>query len=65
MKPSTSLAAMKQGCRVVYQATFFDGTFRGHADFLMRVETPSALGDYSYEVADTKLPPPRQGRSAP
>lgn len=50
-----TLAAMRLGCDVVYQATFFDGTFRGHADFLLRVESPSALGVYSYEVADTKL----------
>ena len=48
-------AAMRRGVDVVYQATFFDGRWRGHADFLLRVETPSALGDWSYEVADTKL----------
>src|SRR5258705_1993139 len=27
----------------------------GRADFLMRVETPSELGDWSYEVVETKL----------
>ena len=48
-------AAMRAGAEVVYQATFFDGGWRGHADFLLRVETPSALGAWSYEVADTKL----------
>ncbi|MEO8438291.1 MAG: TM0106 family RecB-like putative nuclease, partial [Chloroflexota bacterium] len=40
------------------QATFFDGTVRGHADFLLRVESPerpSTWGPYHYEVADTKL----------
>ena len=40
------------------QATFFDGTWRGHADFLLRVDDvdrPSVWGDYHYEVADTKL----------
>ena len=47
--------AMRSGADVVYQATFFDGVWRGHADFLLRVETPSALGSWSYEVADTKL----------
>ena len=46
---------MRQGKRVLYQATFFDGAFIGHADFLRRVETPSTLGSYSYEVVDTKL----------
>ncbi|MFI5048153.1 MAG: TM0106 family RecB-like putative nuclease, partial [Acidimicrobiia bacterium] len=44
------------GVDVIYQATFFDGRWRGHADFLLRVDTPSpALGPWSYEVADTKL----------
>ncbi len=48
-------AAMRAGADVIYQATFFDGTWRGHADFLLRVATPSELGPWSYEVADTKL----------
>ena len=48
-------AAMRAGADVVYQATFFDGRWRGHADFLLRVERPSGLGTWSYEVADTKL----------
>ena len=46
---------MRKGVDVIYQATFFDGRWRGHADFLLRVETPSNLGDWSYEVADAKL----------
>ena len=41
--------------QVIYQATFFHDGSRGHADFLIRVERPSDLGDYSYDVADTKL----------
>ncbi|HEX5241570.1 MAG TPA: TM0106 family RecB-like putative nuclease [Candidatus Limnocylindrales bacterium] len=48
-------AAMRDGADVIYQATFFDGRWRGHADFLLRVDEPSALGAWSYEVADTKL----------
>ncbi len=47
--------AMRDGADVIYQATFFDGVWLGYADFLLRVETPSDLGDWSYEVADTKL----------
>ncbi len=50
--------AMASGADVIYQATFFDGRWRGHADFLLRVddpERPSAWGPYHYEVADTKL----------
>ncbi len=50
-----TLEAMQRGMRVIYQATFFDGQFIGHADFLRRVEKPSGLGDYGYEVVDTKL----------
>jgi predicted RecB family nuclease len=50
-----TLEAMRRGVRVLYQATFFDGEFIGHADFLRRVDTPSGLGDYGYEVVDTKL----------
>jgi uncharacterized protein len=51
-------AAMSAGADVIYQATFFDGRWRGHADFLLRVESadrPSRWGPYHYEVADTKL----------
>src|SRR4051794_19386497 len=51
-------AAMAAGADVIYQATFFDGTWRGHADFLLRVESadrPSRWGPWHYEVADTKL----------
>jgi uncharacterized protein len=50
--------AMAAGAEVVYQATFFDGRWRGHADFLQRVEAParpSRWGPYHYEVVDTKL----------
>jgi uncharacterized protein len=53
-----TVEAMAAGADVIYQATFFDGTFRGHADFLLRVEAPdrpSRWGPYHYEVADTKL----------
>ncbi len=47
--------AMEAGHDVIYQATFFDGRWLGFADFLLRVDRPSLLGDWSYEVADTKL----------
>src|SRR5687767_9465407 len=55
---AATVAAMAAGADVIYQATFFDGTWRGHADFLLRVdapERPSVWGPYHYEVADTKL----------
>jgi predicted RecB family nuclease len=54
-RESETVAAMRAGAEVIYQATFFDGRWRGHADFLLRVETPSDLGAWSYQVADTKL----------
>jgi len=47
--------AIQNGDDVIYQAAFFDGTWRGHADFLLKVDGPSRLGKYHYEVADTKL----------
>src|SRR3712207_9524106 len=50
-----TVAAMRAGADVVYQATFFDGRWRGHADFLLKVPQRTALGDWGYEVADTKL----------
>jgi uncharacterized protein len=55
---AATVAAMAAGADVIYQATFFDGTWRGHADFLLRVddaERPSTFGPWHYEVADTKL----------
>jgi uncharacterized protein len=48
-------AAMRAGAQIIYQAALADGAWRGYADFLGRVPTPSALGDWSYEVIDTKL----------
>jgi predicted RecB family nuclease len=52
---AATLRALQGGADVVYQGTLFDGRFRGHPDFLLRVEEPSALGGWSYEVADAKL----------
>src|SRR5579863_5277576 len=52
---AATVEAMRRGVPVLYQATFFDGTFVGRADFLRRVENPSDLGDFSYEAVDTKL----------
>ena len=55
---AATLEAMAARADVIYQATFFDGTWRGHADFLLRVDDParpSAWGPWHYEVADTKL----------
>ena len=50
-----TLAAVRAGVDVVYQATMLDGDWRGFADFLLRVEGESELGSWHYEPADTKL----------
>lgn len=51
-----TIDAMKAGVDVVYQARLKeDGKWSGWADFLMKVDTPSNLGEWSYEVWDTKL----------
>jgi len=50
-----TLKAMRDGADVICQAVLFDGRRLGYADFLRRVERPSDLGGWSYEVWDTKL----------
>ena len=50
-----TLKAMKKGFDVIYQARMEMGEWQGWADFLIRVEKPSKLGKWSYEVYDTKL----------
>ena len=50
-----TLEAMHQGAALIYQAVFFNEKCLGYADFLRRVERPSDLGAWSYEVWDTKL----------
>jgi uncharacterized protein len=50
-----TLDAMRSGVAVIYQAALKDGVLAGYADFLVRVERPSSLGSWSYEVEDTKL----------
>ena len=48
-------AALERGAEVVFQGALAGGMWGGWSDFLERVERPSALGTWSYEVADTKL----------
>lgn len=47
--------AMAEGPQVIFQGAFLGGAWGGYSDFLERVDRPSALGDWSYEVVDTKL----------
>ncbi|MBZ9867025.1 TM0106 family RecB-like putative nuclease [Mesorhizobium sp. CA15] len=50
-----SLEALRDGPDIVFQGAFERGIWGGYSDFLERVDSPSELGGYSYEVADTKL----------
>ena len=50
-----TLTAMRSGEDVIYQAILADENWSGRADFMRKVETPSNLGNWSYEVTDTKL----------
>lgn len=50
-----TLEAMRSGADVIVQASLCQGQWAGYPDILRRVDRPSALGGWSYEVADTKL----------
>jgi uncharacterized protein len=50
-----TVRALREGVDAVYQATFLDGRWGGRSDFLVRVNKPSDLGKWSYEVVETKL----------
>lgn len=52
---AATLTAMQAGAPVIVQAALRALPFSGRADILRRIETPSALGAWSYEVIDTKL----------
>jgi uncharacterized protein len=50
-----TLKAMRSGVDVIYQARLEHDIWNGWADFLIKVDEASALGNWSYEVMDTKL----------
>jgi predicted RecB family nuclease len=50
-----TLAAIKSGAQVIAQATLRSGHWFGRADVLRRVDKPSVMGPWSYEVSDCKL----------
>ena len=54
-KVEATLAAMKEGPDRITQARLQLGNWVGYADILIKKEGSSDLGDYHYEVADTKL----------
>jgi uncharacterized protein len=47
--------AMAQGVDVIVQGALARDGWRGRADVLRRVDTPSRFGGWSYEAVDTKL----------
>ena len=50
-----TIAAMRTGAAIVVQGGFMRDGWAGRTDILQRVEVPSVLGAWSYEVIDTKL----------
>ncbi len=54
-KAKETLAAMTRGEEVIFQAFLELTPFKGYADFLVKVPGESNLGDFHYEVWDTKL----------
>jgi predicted RecB family nuclease len=52
---AATLAAMRDGADVIYQAPLGDAHWYGRADFLLKIATPSDLGAWSYEAVDAKL----------
>lgn len=58
-----TLNAMREGKDIIVQAALRQGCWTGRADILRRVSVPSSLGDWSYEVIDTKLARETKGGS--
>jgi uncharacterized protein len=57
-----TIAAMRAGRGILHQGCFARDGWLGFPDFLMRIDEPSDLGPWSYEVHDAKLgshPQPR------
>ena len=52
---SQTLAAMKRGVQVIVQGALSHDQWVGRADILRRIKVPSAIGNWSYQVIDTKL----------
>ena len=48
--------AMADGVDIIYQGALLEAPWRGYSDFLKRIDgNRTKLGEYSYEVVDTKL----------
>lgn len=58
-----TLAAMRAGASVIYQATLIAGDWTGRPDFLLKVPGETQLGGFAYEVVDAKLARHAQARA--
>ncbi len=58
-----TLDAMRSGSDIIVQAALRHGRWSGRADILRRVALPSDLGEWSYEIIDTKLARETKGGS--
>ena len=54
-KVASTVGAMRSGHDIIVQGALADGRWSGRTDILRRVDVPSDLGGWSYEVIDTKL----------
>ena len=54
-RANLTLKAIESGSDVIFQAVLSTSPWIGYADFLIKCDTPSKLGTFSYEVLDTKL----------
>ena len=52
---AATVAAMRAGRDVIVQGALAEGNWVGRPDILCRVDRPSELGNWSYEVTETKL----------
>ena len=50
-----TIEALNKGYDLIYKAFLIDGDFRGESDFLIKTKDQTNLGDYGYEVYDTKI----------
>jgi len=50
-----TVKAMQEGHEIIVQGSLVQGRWGGRADILRRTPVASSLGDWSYEVMDTKL----------
>ena len=50
-----TIEAIKDGYDLIYKAFFIDLHFRGEVDFLIKTKEKSKIGDYNYDVYDTKI----------